>query len=223
MNLYNTYIIYKSMSGAKIYLARHGQTFFNLEDRLGGDSELTPKGFEHAEKVSRCLEGVYLDAIYSSTLRRSIQTAEVLHRFHHKISLIQKPELSEISSGDMDSMTYAEFERQFPDLFKARQNDKYHWSFPNGESYELALNRVIPFLDTLKSEGRNTAIVGHQGMNRTILGYLLDLPRTEVPYLVTPNDVIFVIEPDDKRIVNIKDGKIFEGYIVDKHTKKADV
>ncbi len=199
------------MSGAKIYLARHGQTYFNLEDRLGGNSELTPKGFEHAEKVARWLRGVYLNAIYSSTLQRSIQTARVTHQFHPSIPLIQRSELSEISSGDMDSMAYGEFERQFPEQFRARQDDKYHWSFPNGESYETALSRVMPFLDILKSEGRNIAIVGHQGMNRTILGYLLDLPKTEIPYLVTPNDVIFVIEPDDKIVSHIKEGQVFQG------------
>ena len=205
----------------KIYLARHGQTSFNLENRLGGDSGLSPKGFEHAEKVAGWLCDVYFQAIYSSTLKRSVQTAEVLCRLHPETLLVKKPELSEISSGDMDCMTYKEFEEKFPDLFKARQNDKYHWSFPNGESYESALERVRPLLDTLKSDAGNVAIVGHQGMNRTILGYLLDLQKAEIPYLVTPNDVIFVIE--NKRVSHISNGQTFEGYVVDKEAKKANV
>ena len=211
------------MSGAKLYLARHGQTFFNLENRLGGDSKLTPKGLEDAEKVALWLTEVPLDALYSSTLQRSIRTAERVHQFHPQIPLIQIPELSEISSGDMDSMTYAEFEIRFPDLFRARQADKYHWSFPNGESYELALNRVRPFLETLESKGENIAIIGHQGINRVVLGHLLDLSKEEVPHLVTPNDVVFIVDLDHKTVAYIKNGITFEGYIVDAHTRKADV
>ena len=211
------------MNDAKIYLVRHGQTFFNLEDKLGGNSELTQKGFEHAEKMSKWLENSYFDVIYSSTLIRSIQTAEVLHKFHPEIPLIQKSELSEISSGNMDSMTYAEFEKQFPDLFDARKRNKYSWCFPNGESYETALHRVKPFLDSINSERKNVVIVGHQGMNRTILGYLLKLSETEIPYLVTPNDVIFIIESYARNVSHVKDGKVFDGFIVDKNSKSADV
>lgn len=209
--------------GQKIYLIRHGQTYFNLKDMLGGDSELTKKGFEHAEKVSGRLKEANLKGIYCSTLKRSIQTAEVLHKYHPKIPLIKIHELDEISSGDLDSITYAEFERKFPKLAKARQKDKYHWCFPNGESYESATERVRPLLDSLKSKQGNYAIVGHQGINRAILGYLLNLSKTEIPYLVTPNDVIFVIETKSKGVHHIHEGKRIEGYTFDKHAKKADV
>ena len=211
------------MTPQTIYLLRHGQTYFNLENKLGGDSGLTTKGFEHAEKVSKCLDKIKLETIHCSMLRRSIQTAEVLHKYHPETPLIQTPELNEISSGDMDSMTYEEFEQKFSGMFEARQKDKYYWCFPNGESYESALERVKPLLDTLKSEGGNCALVGHQGMNRIILGSLLDLPKIEIPFLVTPNDVIFVIDPNSNGVSHIKDGEIFKGYVVDRDAKKADV
>lgn len=56
----------------KIYLLRHGQTYFHVEDKLGGDSLLTPKGIKEAESLSELLCDVKLTVIYSSTLKRDL-------------------------------------------------------------------------------------------------------------------------------------------------------
>lgn len=210
------------MTELNLYLARHGQTFFNLEDKLGGDSELTPKGIEHAEKISKWLNQYKIDIIYCSPLKRSVQTAEILHKYHQNTPLIKLPELTEVSAGDMDSLTYSEFEKNFPELFKARKNDKYHWVFPNGESYETARQRISPFLDKLRSKKGNFVIIGHQGINRIILGYLLNLPKEETLDIVIPNDVIFEIDLKVLHIHHIKDEQRIKGYIVS-HIKTADV
>jgi len=194
---------------------RHGQTYFMLENRLGGDSELTPFGFEQAAKISKWLADIDIKAVYCSTLKRSVQTAEVLHKSHPKTPLIQTSELCELSNGDMDSIKYEEFEQEFPKLFKARSQDKYHWCFPNGESYETALLRVKPLLESLKSKNGNYIIVGHQAMNRVILGQLLGLTQSEIPFLVIPNDVVFVIDIKNKKVSHIKDGKSFDGYTIE--------
>ncbi len=202
------------MVESKLYLTRHGQTFFNLEERLGGDSELTLKGIEHAKKIAKWLKRLNLNTIYCSLLKRSVQTAEIIHDYHTDTPLIKIPELVEISSGDMDSLTYSEFEKKFPELFEARKKDKYHWAFPNGESYETTRQRVQHFLDSLKIKDRNFIIVGHQGMNRTIIGHLLDLSKKEIPYLAMPNDVIFEIDLRESNVCHIKDGQKIEGYLI---------
>ncbi len=211
------------MGKSKIYLIRHGQTCFNSENRLGGDSELTQKGLEHAEKVAEWLKDIRFKNIYCSTLKRSMNTAEILRKHHPETSTISKHELCEISAGDMDSMEYAKFKQEFKELFKARQDDKYSWCFPNGESYESALERVKPFLDEIKSRGETIALVCHQAINRVILGHLLDLPKTKIPYLVIPNDVVFIIDPETKEVSQIENGEIVQGYNVDKNSDKADV
>ncbi len=201
------------MGGNIVYLVRHGQTIFNAEDRLGGDSELTQKGLKHAEKVAGYLAEIDLDAVYSSTLKRAVKTAEIILRYHSDIQFLIIPELAEISHGDMDSITYEEFRGRFHDMHETRKNDKYNWSFPNGESYRIASQRILPFWETIKSQGRNIVIVGHQATNRIILGHFLDLPEEEIVNLPIPNDGdFFEMNLINSTIFHIKDGRRDEGY-----------
>lgn len=195
-----------------LYLVRHGETFFNLEYRLGGDSKLTTKGIGHAEKMARWLQQFQLDSIYYSPLKRAVHTAKIIGRHHLNTPLIEVPQLTELSSGEMGSLTYAEFESKSPELFEARKADKFHWKFPGGESYQTLTERVKPFLDQLNSG--QVVVVGHQGVNRAILGYLLNLSKKEIPYLVTPNDVIFEINLEKRKVYRIQDGQRKEGHVV---------
>ena len=176
-----------------LYLVRHGQTAFNLQDRLGGDSELTEEGIRQARRLALYLSRFKIDRIYCSTLKRSIQTARIIQEYQPKARFIQRADLVEISSGSLDSFTYTEFEKKIPEAFEARRRDKYHWAFPGGESYASALERVRPFLAYLSAEPGLSMVVGHQGINRVILGALLELTQNEIPFLDTPNDVLFEI------------------------------
>jgi|SRR3989338_8623620 len=202
-----------------LYLVRHGQTFFNKEERLGGDSELTSIGIQHAEKLAESLKDIPFHKIYCSTLKRSIQTAEIISRFHQNTPLISLPALHEVSSGDMDSLTYDEFNTKFPHLFTERQKDKYHWAFPNGESYGDALKRVKNIIDSLE---QIILIVGHQAINRTIIGYILSIPSSKIPYLTIPHEDIYVIDLDTKKCTFLRQGKMQGSYQFDLSIK-ADV
>ncbi len=61
----------------RIYLARHGETDWNVQHRLQGSADvpLNDRGRQQAQQLKEVLQGVRLDAIYSSTLSRSRDTA----------------------------------------------------------------------------------------------------------------------------------------------------
>lgn len=68
------------MSQFSIYFIRHGQTYFNLFNRMQGwsDSPLTDYGKETATKVGQALAGTKFDAVYSSDSKRAIDTARLI-------------------------------------------------------------------------------------------------------------------------------------------------
>lgn len=202
------------MPDSKLYLARHGQTSFNVEGRIGGDSDLTLEGIAQAEKVSELLKNVELAAIYCSNLQRSMHTAAIIYQYHRNSFLTKKPFLAEILAGDFDGMTYSEFEKNFPEQFEARKKDKYNWAFPNGESYKTLTERISPFLDELKSKGGNSLIVSHNAVNRAIIGHLCNLKTEEIPHLKIPQDMAFEITLSDGEIWQIKDKRKIKGYEV---------
>lgn len=84
----------------KIYLIRHGETDWNLEQRLqdATDIPLNENGLELARETAKGLQDVPFDVVYTSPLTRARQTAEII-RGHRNIPLIEEPRLKEICFG----------------------------------------------------------------------------------------------------------------------------
>lgn len=63
-----------------IYLTRHGQTLWNIENRLQGrgNSKLTEEGKGRAEMLSKRMKNIHIDTIYSSPLERAFITANII-------------------------------------------------------------------------------------------------------------------------------------------------
>jgi probable phosphoglycerate mutase len=104
-----------------IYVVRHGQTIFNLMDRVQGISDgiLTEKGITGAVNMGKGLRDVPFSAVYSSDLKRAIETARLAmeqNRATKAWTVIEKPELREVSfgifEGDPNWMMYAAFGKE---------------------------------------------------------------------------------------------------------------
>jgi len=98
-----------------LYLTRHGQTEWNVENRFQGwsDSPLTEKGIRQAKDLAKRLRGISFDAIYSSPAGRALQTAEIL-RDGREIEIREHPDLREMGLGDWEGMRSEEIEARFP-------------------------------------------------------------------------------------------------------------
>jgi probable phosphoglycerate mutase len=101
-----------------IYIVRHGQTIFNLMDRVQGISDgiLTEKGIIGAENMGKGLRDVPFTAVYSSDLGRARETARIAMEQNTATDawmIYEKPELREVSfgiyEGDLNYMMYAAF------------------------------------------------------------------------------------------------------------------
>jgi len=102
-------------SGAtEIFLVRHGESAparasqpFDVVDGQA-DPDLAPEGRDHAERIGRRLAGERIDAIYVTTLRRTVQTAAPLAA---KLGLtpVVEPELREIHLGDWENGLFRKY------------------------------------------------------------------------------------------------------------------
>jgi broad specificity phosphatase PhoE len=184
----------------RVFLARHGETDWNAEHRLQGrsDTHLTARGRAHARALCELLAGETIDVIYTSTLRRSIDTAAPLAAARG-VRPEARPELEEISYGILEGHAAHELDDpKLQALWEARRRDKLRFRAPGGESYEELRARIAPFTDELRRQhaGDSVLIVGHRATNRVILGLLLGLSLEETIRLKQKHDCVLEIRPE---------------------------
>lgn len=174
-----------------IWLTRHGQSLFNLEDRVGGDAALSPDGRRFAEALGQHVrEGGHTPRVWISTLRRTAETAAAIG-----LPLEEWRALDEIDSGDCDGMTYDEIRRAMPAEHAARKENKLTYRYPRGESYLDVIRRLEPVIFELERERRPVLVVAHQAVLRALYAYLMDRPPSEVPYLPIPLHTVIKLTP----------------------------
>ncbi|KAK9890617.1 hypothetical protein WA026_011980 [Henosepilachna vigintioctopunctata] len=175
-----------------IYLTRHGESEQNLEGRIGGDSNLSPRGEEYARALAKYIEEQKIDGlrIWTSWLKRTIQTVGELRRAPQE----RWKALNEIDAGVCEEMTYSEIKKQYPDEFAARDLNKFAYRYPRGESYEDLVARLEPVIMELERQG-NVLVVSHQAVLRCLLAYFLDKTADELPYLKVPLHTVIKLTP----------------------------
>uniref|UniRef100_A0A3Q2NNM3 6-phosphofructo-2-kinase/fructose-2,6-biphosphatase 3 n=1 Tax=Fundulus heteroclitus TaxID=8078 RepID=A0A3Q2NNM3_FUNHE len=174
-----------------IYLCRHGESTDNLEGRLGGDSGLSQRGQQFSAALARFVEEQQLKdlKVWTSQLCRSIQTAE-----HLGVPYEQWKALNEIDAGMCEEMTYDEVKEKFPEEFALRDEDKYYYRYPAGESYQDLVQRVEPVIMELERQ-ENVLVICHQAVMRCLLAYFLDKSADEMPYLRCPLHTVLKLTP----------------------------
>jgi broad specificity phosphatase PhoE len=98
----------------RIMLVRHGETQWNLENRIVGHTEigLDPTGQRQVELLARALGEEKVDAIYSSPLRRAVETANVIAK-EHGLDVVTDDALKEVDAGELDGVAIEEVVRRY--------------------------------------------------------------------------------------------------------------
>ncbi len=191
-----------------LFLLRHGETYFNLEDRIGGDSVLTEKGKAQAEALAEYFKSRKILYIFTSQMKRTIQTAEPICSAQEQCVIIPLKEFNEIDSGECECMSYREIRQKMPHVYVARKQDKYNYIYPNGEGYVSMKKRIDSGIKKalyLSSNSQNVMIVGHQAVNRMILSHFLFRRTEDVPYIYIPQDKYYhIIATQEKKLFHLK-------------------
>jgi len=174
-----------------IYLSRHGESQMNLAGRIGGDSNLSPRGQQYACALSQHINEQDIPGlvVWTSWFKRTIQTAAKIEAPQERWKA-----LNEIHAGVCEQMTYKEIEEKFPAEFAARDLNKLNYRYPGGESYEDLVARLEPVIMELERK-ENVFVVGHQAVLRCILGYFLEKDIKELPYIRVPLHTLIKLTP----------------------------
>ena len=177
-----------------IWLTRHGESVFNVEDRVGGDSVLSSRGREYAVQLAERVREQFTDIqeldVWTSTLRRTVQTARPLG-----LKTGEWKALDELDAGSFDGMTYKEIRDCHAEEWLARMSDKLGYRYPRGESYEDVIQRVDRVIIELERYRTPVLVIAHRAVLRALYGYFVQLPREEVPYANVPLHTVIELEP----------------------------
>lgn len=157
----------------ELILIRHGQTEGNRLKKYMGhlDLSLNKEGKKEAARLKKIFKKEKIDSLFSSDLKRCIETAE----FIKTGKKIQKTEqLREVNFGIFENLTYEEMKKKYPKQVEEWGNDWINYQPENGESVKIMSNRVIKFVDSLlENKNEKIIIVTHHGCISAILAHYI--------------------------------------------------
>ncbi|MEP6635936.1 MAG: histidine phosphatase family protein [Acidobacteriota bacterium] len=203
-----------------ILLVRHGQSLGNAEGRFGGhtDTPLSPLGRKQSEATAQALAAERVDAVYSSDLARSTETAAPLAKL---IGLKVNPTdaFRERSVGVMEGLTFAEAAAKYPEQYAALLRRDFEHVLAGGESYRQTLDRAARKLDEIlvQHKGGRVVVFTHTGticiLALHIMG-ALDSPRLKAVWIHSSNCGVsrFDLRDDDYvRVAKVNDTQHLAG------------
>jgi broad specificity phosphatase PhoE len=167
-----------------VYLVRHGETTWNAEHRFQGhlDVELSRKGLAQAEAVANWLatQPVHFAALFSSDLKRAVQTAQIIGK---RVGLIPQlyRGLRELHGGEWQGLLRAEIEARFPGKLDLWDEQLDSFTVPGGESLPAVQRRIYATYEKIVADhtGEAIIIVSHGAALTTLLAALHDWDLVE--------------------------------------------
>jgi probable phosphoglycerate mutase len=182
---------------ALAYFVRHGQTDWNAQDRLQGQSDidLNALGRTQASENGRKLAALIGKAegfdFVASPMRRTRDTMELARAAMRLDPTAYRtdPRLVEVNFGEWQGFTYAELEAMHPGVAHERSLDKWDFLPPGegAESYAMLCERIRPWLAELAGD---TVCVTHGGVIRVLFHLIGKVPGNEAANLETPHDKV---------------------------------
>jgi len=200
---------------SKLYLIRHGQSIYNLENRFTGwkDVDLTDLGTSQAKEAAKLLQNESFDLAFTSNLYRAQKTLDIiLNELNISLDVIKNEALNERDYGDLVSQNKSEAAEKFGEKQVQIWRRSFDTPPPGGESLKMTLERTLPYFNSdIKphlSGGKNIILSAHGNSIRSIVMDLFNyssdqILKTEVgwcePLVYTFNDNLEVIDFELKK------------------------
>lgn len=205
-------------------ILRHGYSEGNKEKRFSGqlDVPLDAVGLSQAQSIKDYIVKSYaVDGIYSSDLRRAVETARPLAEALGLPLMLEK-DLREVDVGAWQGRGIQEVKAQYPAEFEAYRTSPGTFRFPEGEGYTDVMRRASSVLARLaaKNEGKTLVIATHGGVVRNlraVWGGVSPARVGEIPHV--PNASLTVAVYDGERVTLPLVG--YADYLTDKTTEEG--
>lgn len=184
----------------QLYLIRHGQTDWNLEGRVQGQTDvpLSRIGELQAEELAERLGDLQLSAIISSPLARTRQTAEPL-ALRHGLAVRFDTRLMEQDWGRYEGLRWRDAAEEFPDAEERMLRDPLNTAPPEGETLKEVAERMRAALSDVVQIGGSVAVVSHGGALRAGLHALLGTGLSTALRYHFDNASVSLVETDPQR------------------------
>lgn len=182
----------------RLILVRHGETEENVAKINQGHmpGKLTQKGIEQTKKLALRLKDEKIDKIFVSDLKRCVDTAAEIIKFHPKAEVIYEPAVREQNLGIFEGMTHGSMRK----AAEAAGIDPYELKPEGGESFQELRNRISTFMEQLikKEHDKTVLIVSHGGPIRQFLLHYLKVPKEKWLEYIHENCAVTILEIDEK-------------------------
>ena len=162
---------------------RHGQTEWNRVERFRGraDLSLDETGRLQAEAAALRLKAEHVAAIYSSPLKRAIQTADAIAK-QLKLPVQPLEGLIDIDFGSFQGLSAEEATKKDGELFKMWVERPHLVRFPEGESLDIVRQRVLAAVDDVatKHKDQTAILVSHTVVCKVLMCAMLGLDNSHV-------------------------------------------
>lgn len=165
---------------AELILARHGQTLWNVDKIYRGRSDvaLDEVGTRQAELLGKYLSNYELEAIYSSPLKRALDTANIIAR-HRKIDVQIAGGLIDFDYGEWQCLPEREVKKLYPALLNEWHNNPHKVRMPGGESLEDVGRRAMKVVNDVIPKCRESVVlVSHRVVNKILICSLLGVDNS---------------------------------------------
>jgi len=179
------------MTTTTLFLTRHGQTQWNLEQRLQGhqNSPLTTLGRSQAFQTQQKLLNKNIHIAYCSPLLRAVETTALIIS-DWPVRMLTRENLSEIHLGPWEGKTYSEIENSHPEQFKHFWEQPHKYQLTGAETYLQLQQRVVKEIKNiiLDNVGKNILVVSHGIAIKVILAYVLNKCLSELGQIDVMNN-----------------------------------
>jgi alpha-ribazole phosphatase len=185
-----------NVSDIKLYIVRHGATVWNKETRYQGqkDVPLSIDGEIQAEKIAQRFANEEIQAVYSSPLKRALNTANMI-ALPHQLSVGVLDGMKEIGFGDWEGQAYTHVREQYSEELRRWIHDPLSNNIPNGEPLPSLKIRVEEALQQILNEHLvgNVILVAHSGTIRMLFCIMLKMDLSAFWHIMQFNAAVNVV------------------------------